>query len=103
MHATTQHAHIEPKRTFLVVWGCLLLLTGIETVLAYQHLELKVMLVVLMTLSVIKAALIISYFMHLLYERKSLILTLMPALVFVIGMLCVIFPDSVRLLEMRPH
>ena len=61
------------------------------------------MLVVLMTISIIKASLIISYFMHLRYERKSLVFTLMPALVFVIAMLFVLFPDSIRLLEMRPH
>lgn len=103
MQATTERAHLEPRRTFLVVWAWLLVLTGIETVLAYQHLEFKVMLVVLMTLSIIKASLIISYFMHLLYERRSLVLTLMPALIFVIGMLTIIFPDSVRLLNMRPH
>jgi cytochrome c oxidase subunit 4 len=103
MQPITKPAHIEPKRIFLIVWGWLLVLTGVETILAYQHLGLKVMLVVLMTLSLIKAALIISYFMHLLYERRSLLFTLMPALVFIIGMLFVIFPDSVRLWEMRPH
>ena len=103
MQEATRQIHIEPKRIFLIVWGWLLAITVIETVLAYQHLGLKVMLAVLMTLSVIKAALIISYFMHLLYERRSLLFTLMPALVFVIGMLFVIFPDSIRLREMRPH
>jgi hypothetical protein len=46
------------------------------------------MLVILMGLSIIKASLIISYFMHLRYERRSLVLTLMPALVFVICMMC---------------
>jgi len=103
MQATKERPHIEPTRLFLMVWVWLLVLTGIETVLAYQHLALKVMLVVLMTLSIIKASLIISYFMHLLYEKRCLALTLMPALVFVICMMFIIFPDSVRLLEMRPH
>jgi len=105
MHATTTalHAHPEPKRGFLIVWGWLLALTGFEVVLAYQHLALKVMLLMLMAISVVKAALIIAYFMHLIYERKSLVLTLMPAMVFVIAMLFVVFPDSVRLLNMRPH
>ena len=49
-----------------------------------------------------KAALIISYFMHLRYERHSLAWTLMPAMVFVIVMMFVVFPDSLRLLHMRP-
>ena len=104
MNQTTEHGHPagrDGKRIFFLVWGWLLGLTMVETVLAYQHLALKVMLGLLMTLSVIKASLIISYFMHLRYERRSLVLTLMPALVFVIAMMFVVFPDSLRLTLMR--
>jgi cytochrome c oxidase subunit 4 len=102
MHATVEHPaeHVEPKRIFLIVWGFLLALTGVEVLLAYQSLEIKVMLVLLMTLSIVKASLIIAYFMHLRYERRSLALVLMPAMVFVIAMLFVVFPDSLRLLWM---
>ena len=95
MHATAEH--VEPKRPFMIVWVALLVLTGFEVILAYQHLPLNTMLGMLMTLSVIKAALIISWFMHLRYEKRGLVLTLMPALVFVIGMMFVAFPDSIRL------
>ncbi len=102
MANSTGHAHPEPKKAFMIVWGFLLAFTAIETILAYQQLDLRVMLVVLMTLSIVKAALIISYFMHLRYERHSLAWTLMPAMVFVIVMMFVVFPDSLRLLHMRP-
>ena len=94
--------HVERKKPFLIVWGFLLALTALETILAYQPLALKVMLVLLMTISLVKAGLIISYFMHLRYERHSLAWTLMPALIFVISMMFVVFPDSVRLYLMRP-
>jgi cytochrome c oxidase subunit 4 len=103
MQATLVHGHPEPKRIFLIVWVWLLALTGTETLLAYQHVALEVMLIALMTLSIVKASLIIAYFMHLRFERRSLVLTLMPAVVFVIAMLFVVFPDSLRLLRMRPH
>jgi cytochrome c oxidase subunit 4 len=79
------------------VWGWLVMLTGIEVVLAYQRLEIKVMLTLLMALSIVKASLIISYFMHLKYEKRSLVLLLMPAMVFVVAMMFVVFPDSLRL------
>ncbi len=103
MNQTAEHAHVEgSKKLFIMVWVSLIALTGIEVFLAYQHLAIKVMLAVLMSLSVVKASLIISYFMHLRYERRSLVLTLMPALVFVIVMMFVSFPDGIRLLEMRP-
>jgi len=103
MSASAKQAHQEASRKlFMVVWVSLLVLTGVEVFLAYQNLEVKLMLIILMTLSIVKASLIISYFMHLRFERMSLVLTLMPALVFVIVMMFMAFPDSVRLYEMKP-
>jgi cytochrome c oxidase subunit 4 len=100
----SEHAHVAgSKKLFLVVWIALLVITGTEVVLSYQYLALKVMLILLMTLSLVKAGLIISYFMHLRFERRSLVLSLMPALVFVIAMMFVVFPDSIRLSLMKPH
>lgn len=98
----TEHTHAEAgKKVFLAVWISLLVLTGFEVSLAYQNLETKVMLGLLMALSIIKASLIIAYFMHLRYEKGSLVLTLMPALVWVVGMLFMFFPDSLRLYQMH--
>jgi len=53
---------------FFWVWGALLLLTGIEVYLTYQNMAPAKMLTILMGLSLIKAALIIGFFMHLRYE-----------------------------------
>jgi cytochrome c oxidase subunit 4 len=104
MSEAQEHAHeAGSKKLFLYVWFWLLGLTGIEVFLAYEQLGVKLMLTLLMGLSIIKATLIISYFMHLRYERRGLVLTLMPAMIFVIGMLFVFFPDSLRLLHMRPQ
>jgi cytochrome c oxidase subunit 4 len=94
--------HADSRKIFVWVWVWLLLLTAVEVVLAYIHLPVKMMLTFLMGLSIIKATLIIMYFMHLRYERRSLVLTLMPAMVFVITLLFIFFPDSLRLLQMRP-
>jgi cytochrome c oxidase subunit IV len=47
--------------------------------------------------SIIKAALIVAYFMHLRFERLNLVLTIVPAVVICIClMLLVFFPDSFR-------
>ena len=86
----------------LTVWAWLLILTGVEVFLAYMHVQLHVMLVLLMGLSFVKAALIMAYFMHLRFEKQTLVLTLIPALVVVASTLSVFFPDSVRLLHMKP-
>jgi len=102
MHEATESAHAESSmRAIFTVWFSLLALTGVEVFLAYQQLELKLMLTILMGLSLIKASLIVAYFMHLRYERRSLVFTLIPALLFVVGMMFVIFPDSIRVLMMR--
>ncbi len=60
-----------------------------------------VMLLVLMILSVVKAGLIVAYFMHLKAEKMTLILSLVPAVVVVICLLFAFFPDSFRLFELR--
>ena len=100
--ATAPHHDEGSKKLFLTVWFWLLALTGVEVYLAYLHLGVKLMLTLLMGLSIVKASLIIAYFMHLRYEKRSLALILMPAMVFIIAMLFLFFPDSLRLLRMRP-
>jgi cytochrome c oxidase subunit IV len=52
-------------------------------------------------LSIVKAALIIAYFMHLKFEKLSLFLTLFPMLVLCIILMLIFMPDSMRALSMR--
>jgi cytochrome c oxidase subunit 4 len=102
-HAVENAHHAGSGRFFLLIWFWLLAITAIEVVLTYQQLSVVIMLVLLMGLSVIKAFLIIAYFMHLRYERLSLAVTLIPPLVIVICLLFLAFPDSIRLLNLRPR
>ena len=101
-NGATQHTEV-PTSTFLWVWISLVVATGIEVFLGYKQLEPTLMLGLLLGLSLLKAALIMAYFMHLKYERKSLSWMLVPAMIFCIGMMLVyILWDAVRLSEMRP-
>ncbi len=94
--------HFEGStRLFLSILGWLLGLTLVEVFLAYIHLRLDVMLTILIGLSLIKAALIMAYFMHLRFERLSLVLTLVPMLVVCITLFLVFFPDSFRSSSLR--
>lgn len=96
--------HFEgTTKLFLSVLGFLLLLTFIEVFLAYVQVPLVLMLTILVGLSLIKAALILAYFMHLRYERMSLVYTLIPMLVICICLLFIMFPDSFRLLGLRAY
>ncbi len=100
-HEETHEHFAGTNRLFLSVWGWLLLLTALEVFLGYIHLPVAYMLVILMGASIIKAALIVAYFMHLRFERINLILTIVPALVICICLLLVFFPDSFRSKNLR--
>jgi cytochrome c oxidase subunit 4 len=89
-------------RTFSKVWIVLLALTAVEVWLCYIQLATAPMLTLLIGLSVIKAALIIAYFMHLKFERLSLFLTLFPMLIVCILLLLFFLPDASRTFFMRP-
>lgn len=103
-HVAEVPIHFEGStRLFLYILGYLLGLTLIEVFLAYIQLRLELMLTILIGLSLIKAALIIAYFMHLRFERMSLVLTIIPMLVVCICLLLVFFPDGFRLLNLRAY
>ena len=102
----TEHAHVEEhfagsNKLFISIWVWLVGLTLVEIFLAYKPMPIHLMLMVLLGLSIIKAALIVAYFMHLKFERLSLILTIIPMLVVCIMLLFVFFPDSFRSAGLR--
>ena len=101
MHDTAI-AHEESKGKYLWVWAALLFLTGVEVILAYEQvLQPLRMLEVLLVLSVVKAALITLYFMHLKSEiaRMRWLLALSVTACFVL-MWLFFFPDADRILHL---
>jgi cytochrome c oxidase subunit 4 len=97
-----EHIASATTGTFSKVWIVLLVLTGIEVFLCYKQLPTLTMLTLLVGLSVVKAALIIAYFMHLKFERFSLFLTLFPMLIFCILLMLIFLGDATRIPGMRP-
>ena len=104
-HAIADEGHsVGTTKLFVNVWVWLLLLTALEVFLAYERLAVVIMLTILVGISLIKSALIVAYFMHLRFERLGLFLVIVPAMVFCICMMLIMFfPDSVRLIHMRPN
>jgi cytochrome c oxidase subunit 4 len=95
------HGHAENNRLYMIVWGALLFMTIVEVVLAYIQFATAPMLITLMSLSLIKAGLIIAYFMHLKFEQATLFWAMVPMWVLVMILLFVFFPDSFRALNLR--
>ncbi|MFB3812810.1 MAG: cytochrome C oxidase subunit IV family protein [Terriglobales bacterium] len=94
-----QHRH-HRATPFFYVWGTLLLLTAIEVYLAYQHLPPIRMLSLLMGLSILKAGLIIAYFMHMKYELSRMRWLTMASLVVCLCLMLFFLPDAFRLLSL---
>lgn len=104
-HDTTALETHQPgtKKLFMWVWFWLLILTGVEVLLAYMRLEPHLMLILLVGLSLIKSALIVAYFMHLRFEKIGLFLIIVPSLVFCLVMILIfVFPDSLRIVRLHP-
>ena len=96
---TFEDAHIP---IFKKIWVGLLLLTAIEVVLAYiQIAGILIMLAILMVLSVVKAGMIMGWFMHLKYDHPVFTwIVVLPAVGCILIMCGYFFPDSFRLLDL---
>jgi cytochrome c oxidase subunit IV len=90
------HSHTP----FYIVWGVLLLITAVEVLLAYEKLQPVRMLSILLALSIVKAALIISWFMHMRYEVTRMRRLMMFSLCICLVLMCVFFPDAFRILHL---
>ena len=104
-HGDVSDSHAAGStRLFAFVWTWLVAITGFEVFLAYLRLRPELMLGLLVVLSMVKAALIVSYFMHLKYEKLSLALLLVPSTLFCICMIVIFFmPDGLRAMQLRGH
>ena len=104
-HAHAEEAHAGASVGLnIAIWIGLVAITGLEVFLAYMALQPTLMLSLLVVLSVVKAGLIMSFFMHLKYEKFSLVLLLIPATIFCICMMFIFFfQEPSRIIQMMPH
>ena len=86
----------------IIVYFAILALFGVQVALAYQNAHPAQLLVRMLAVALIQAALAVLYFMHLRNEQRNLRLALIPATIFVMLMMNMIWSDSFRLLHMRP-
>ena|SRR5690349_16286972 len=87
---------------YLVVYVVILAISGIQILVAYQHIDVYRIFIRMLLLAIIQAGLAITFFMHMRSEKRTLALFLLPATVFVLAMMNMIWSDSFRLLNMRP-
>jgi len=85
--------------TTYIVYGVILAIAVIQVVVA---LTLGPSLGRMLILAVIQAYLAVMFFMHLRDEKSNLRLALIPATLFVLVMLNMVWADSFRLITMKP-
>lgn len=88
--------------TYLAVYIVILAISGLQILIAYQHIDVYRIFVRMLLLAIVQAALAITFFMHMRSEKRTLALFLLPATVFVLTMMNMIWSDSFRLLHLRP-
>jgi len=81
-----QHEHIVPYKTFAIIWGILLVLTGVTVWVAQYNLG-ALNIWVALTIASVKSGLVVAFFMHMKYEQPlfkiSLITTLVILAIFI--------------------
>jgi cytochrome c oxidase subunit 4 len=88
--------------TYLAVYVVILAISGMQILIAYQHIDSYRIFIRMLLLAIIQAGLAITFFMHMRSEKRTLALFLLPATLFVLAMMNMIWSDSFRLLNMRP-
>ncbi len=99
-------ANAEPSgrgiARYILLYLVLLVVAGLQIVVAYTQISVHRRIVYFLILAFFMAAMAVMYFMHLAHERRKLFLTLIPATLFVLLMMNMIWSDSFRLLHLRP-
>lgn len=84
-------------KTDLTVYVGILILAGVQIFMAYHSPGVVRMLVI----AAIQAFLAVMFFMHLRDEKSTLKLALIPATLFVLVMMNMVWADSFRLIQFR--
>ena len=79
--AHADHASAHPDidhhvRAAFIVFGCLMLLTGMTVGASYLHLPHKTAIALALVIATVKGGLVVSWFMHLISERKLILAVL---------------------------
>jgi len=88
-------------KRYVVVWVALLAIVAVEVVVTLAHPPTGLLLAGLLLLALIEAGLGLLYFMHLKYERRSFMWSVILAVVIAIVLMDHFWLDAFRLLHQR--
>ncbi len=88
-------------KRYIVVWFALLAIVAVEVVVTLAHPPTGLLLAGLLLLAGIEAGLGLLYFMHLKYERRSFMWSVILAVVIAVVLMDHFWLDAFRLLHQR--
>jgi cytochrome c oxidase subunit 4 len=103
MDATAAHDHVDLKkhvRTYLLVFGSLMVLTLVTVGLRYLDLPVVPAIMIALAIALLKGSLVACYFMHLISERKLILIIMLATVFFFFGVL--LGPVLTELNEINP-
>jgi caa(3)-type oxidase subunit IV len=86
----------------LIVYICLLVLAGLQFIIAYQHLDPAQMLTRMLAVAFIEAGLAVLFFMHLWTEKRSFVVFVLVFTIFVLLAMQYGWTDSTRMVVGAP-
>ena len=85
---TTDHADIDRHvRVYITVFVALMVLTVVTVAIARVHLPVPIAVTLALIVATIKGGLVACYFMHLISEKKLILLVLTITVLFFIALL----------------
>lgn len=84
------------------VYVCLLVLAGLQFVIAYQNIDVSQMFVRMLTVAIVEAGLAVMFFMHLATEKRGFLLFVVIFTIFVLLAMQYGWTDSSRMLVGAP-
>jgi cytochrome c oxidase subunit 4 len=88
-----QQAHAEPNYIAVFVW--LAALTAVEVAVVYLPLTRLAIAAILVVLAFTKAALVALYFMHLKFERRTMLFVAVTPVILCVFLMFMLIPDRV--------
>lgn len=99
--AETGHAE-GGYRVYAVTWFWLLAITVLELAIVLLRVPKIILATALIIMAFLKAALIVAYFMHLKYEKLSLVYAVVVPMVFLAVILfSFVAPDAIHVFNLR--
>jgi cytochrome c oxidase subunit 4 len=93
--------HSGGYKIYAVTWFWLLVITVLEVGVVLVHVPKVLLATLLVVMALMKAALIMAYFMHLRYERLSFVYLVLTPLILGVILFFALVPDALGTLRMR--